>query len=392
MTDRVGSLCSMTTHSGTPHPRTPRSSIPRTRISGAHDIIAAVPAFLGFVPHRSLVLICLSESATGTYAIDTVMRHDLSLPGAVHTLDDDFPGPVTRETVEVIDRFAVLCARNRVQSAFAVIVDDRASSTDTNWNIDHRFRAVASRLDTELRRHGTSVIRVFLTPRLESGQKWTSVTGPAEDGTVGDPATSPIALAYMLEGRTTHGSREMLEESLAPLDTGFSREVAAYLLSVRRRHPGSDRVRLEAVLGKLASWAAEPPDRPAVVALSPLETAEFGVALTSVMVRDSLLAVTLTGFADIAEQLWTVLMRTLPAPERVCPAALAAFAAYARGDGALASLAVDVALDADPSYSLARLLERSLHAGARPEMIREVALSGYAVAEMCGVRLPPPLD
>jgi len=25
-------------------------------------------------------------------------------------------------------------------------------------------------------------------------------------------------------------------------------------------------------------------------------------------------------------------------------------------------------------------------------MIREVALSGYAVAELCGIRLPPPLD
>lgn len=397
VTGPVGIVCPMTTHSGTPQSGAPQSGAPhpsmsRTQISGARDIIAAVPALLGFVPHRSLVLICMSESAVGTYVIDTVMRHDLSLPDEARASGGDAQQPVTREMGEVFERFAVLCARNDVRSAFAVIVDDRASSTVAGLRFDPRFRAVAGGLTTELRRLGTSLIQVLLTSRLVSGERWTSVMGPAESGTVDDPATSPVALAYMLEGRTTHESREMLREALTPQDTTFSREVAAHISSARRLDRGSDRLRLESVLGQVTSWAAEPSDRPAVVALTPWRTAEFGVALDSVTVRDSLLAVTLTGFADIAEQLWTVLMRTLPTRERVCPAALLGFSAYARGDGALASLAVDIALDADPGYSLARLLERSLHAGGRPSMIREVALSGYAVAESCGVRLPPPLD
>ncbi len=363
----------------------------RTQICGAHDIIAAVPALLGFVPFRSLVLICMSDAAAGTCMINTVMRHDLSMPSVAGADRGDNDEPVTREMSEVVERFAVVCARNHVQSAFALIVDDRASVV-AGAAIDRRFRAVAGILSTQLRRHGTSLIQAFVTPRLVAGEHWTTVMGPAESGTVGDPATSPIALAYMIDGRTTLGSREILKEALTPLDTAFSREVATRIHSARRRDPGSDRIRLQAVLAQIASWAAEPPDRPAVVALNPTRTAEFGVALSSVMVRDSLLAVTLTPFADLAEQLWTVLMRTLPRAERVCPAALLAFSAYARGDGAVASLAVDIALDADPGYSLARLLERSLHAGARPEMIREVALSGYAVAELCGVHLPPPLD
>lgn len=385
----MGNVCPMTSHSDTPHSGLPHHPFSRTHISGARDIISAIPALLGFVPHRSLVLVCLSETASGAYGIDTVMRHDLSLPAVTGRAARS---AVTREMREVIGRFAVVSARNQVHTAFAVIVDDRASSTVTDSHIDGRFRAVALRLAADLRQHGTSVMQVFLTSRLLAGERWTSVIGPTESGTVADPATSPIALAHLLEGRALHESRETLKQVLTPEDTVFSREVASHISDAQRRDPGSDRRRLESVLGQIASWAAAPSDSPAVIALAPSQTAEFGVALRSVIVRDSLLAVTSTAFADIAEQLWTILMRTLPTSERACPATLLAFSAYARGDGALAALAVDIALDADPDYSLARLLERSLQTGARPEIIREVALSGYAVAEMCGVHLPPPRD
>ncbi|OLT32865.1 hypothetical protein BJF84_00385 [Rhodococcus sp. CUA-806] len=377
----------------TTHPDTPRSSMSRPQIAGAHELIAAVPAFLGFVPHRSLILIGTRESNVGSVTVDTVMRHDMSLPSEsnVRVLGGDARQPVTSEMAEAIDHFADVCARNGASAAVAVIVDDRAV-TAMGSNVDRRLRAVAARLGETLRLRGTTLTAAYLTRELVCGARWMTVTGPVDGGVLTDPALSPVALAYLLEGRRTHDSRETLKHALMPVDTAESREVAECMTHARRLDRACDRTSLESLLRQLASWAAEPPDRPAVVALAPAKTAEFGIALTSVMVRDSLLAMTLTRFSDIAEQLWLFLMKMLPAPERACPAALVGFSAYARGEGTLAALAIEIALDADPDYSLARLLERSLLAGARPGMIREVALSGYAVAELCGVRLPPPLD
>lgn len=47
-----------------------------------------------------------------------------------------------------------------------------------------------------------------------------------------------------------------------------------------------------------------------------------------------------------------------------------AWVAYARGDGALANVAVDRALDSDPGYSMALLIASSLEAGIHPVNIR----------------------
>lgn len=54
----------------------------------------------------------------------------------------------------------------------------------------------------------------------------------------------------------------------------------------------------------------------------------------------------------------------------------------------MARIAIDAALKADSSHSLASLLDRSLGAGASPALVREVAESGFACARACGIRLP----
>jgi Domain of unknown function (DUF4192) len=51
-------------------------------------------------------------------------------------------------------------------------------------------------------------------------------------------------------------------------------------------------------------------------------------------------------------------------------ASLLAFTAWQCGNGALANIALDRALDDDPSYSLAKLLREALDAGAPPELAR----------------------
>lgn len=379
-------MCVMTTH---PDPHRP-SALPEL-ISGPDELLAAIPAFLGFTPHRSIVLVCLDGRESSGLSIGTVMRHDVTLP---QSPDGDVMSAVgvTAEMAEVSAHFASICARNEVRGALALIVDDRARPRAEGAAVDRRIRSLASRLAHDLSERGTDLLQVFVVSELTAGTRWWVAFGPFETGILPDPATSPVALAYLLEGRGVHESRDKLKEALAAVDTAVSRDVEAWVAVKYMDEPGPDRGPLTAILSQFATWAAAPPDRPAVVHLSAEKIAEYGVWLTRVMVRDSLLAIALTGFADIAEQLWSYLMRLLPPAERACPATLLGFSAYARGEGALAAVAIDIALDADPEYSLARLLDRSLLAGARPEMIREVALSGYAIAELCAVELPPPIE
>lgn len=82
------------------------------------------------------------------------------------------------------------------------------------------------------------------------------------------------------------------------------------------------------------------------------------------------------------------LARILPVPYRTEALVLVAFFAYARGDGPLAGVSLDAALRNDPTHRMASMLDQALQSGLRPERIRELALTGYRLAEQLGVRLP----
>ena len=77
---------------------------------------------------------------------------------------------------------------------------------------------------------------------------------------------------------------------------------------------------------------------------------------------------------DAHRRLWTDVTRRAIPETTAAPACLLAIAAYLSGDGALANIAVDRSLQADPGYSLARLLRSSLLAGVSPEVWREATI------------------
>ena len=68
---------------------------------------------------------------------------------------------------------------------------------------------------------------------------------------------------------------------------------------------------------------------------------------------------------------------------------LLAFSAYARGDGPLAGVSLDAALRCDATHRMAGMLDTALQSGMRPEQIRELATTGYRLADRLGVALPP---
>ena len=123
--------------------------------------------------------------------------------------------------------------------------------------------------------------------------------------------------------------------------------------------------------------------------LSDAELARLACALGDVEVRDTLYALAVGQSAGEAESLWALLSRSLPAPWRVEALVLVAFSAYVRGDGPLAGVSLEAALRCQSGHRMAGMLDTALQSGLRPEHIRELAVTGYRLAQRLGVRLPP---
>jgi hypothetical protein len=99
--------------------------------------------------------------------------------------------------------------------------------------------------------------------------------------------------------------------------------------------------------------------------LSDADAARLSVLISDLRVRDEAWA--LIDPADTGPHLalWTDMTRRAVTNVAAC-ASLLAFAAWTAGNGALANIALDRALDADPGYSMAHLITEALQAGLPP--------------------------
>jgi hypothetical protein len=111
---------------------------------------------------------------------------------------------------------------------------------------------------------------------------------------------------------------------------------------------------------------------PRAARLPDVEVACIVWGLVSPVVRDRALLLGLGPDARTAELLWTECGRRVPPPLDAVPLTLAAVAAWLRGDGATARIALTRARDSDPAYELAALLERALDDCLPPRRLREL--------------------
>ena len=89
--------------------------------------------------------------------------------------------------------------------------------------------------------------------------------------------------------------------------------------------------------------------------------------LLHIPIRDH--AWSITEGADDEIALWSDLTRRARPDLVPGPASLLAFAAWRTGDGTLATLALNRALAADPSYRMAQLLHEAVQAGMPPSAL-----------------------
>ncbi|EME23665.1 DUF4192 domain-containing protein [Rhodococcus triatomae] len=350
----------MTTTQPNPLPSGPSP----VRISEPGELIAALPALLGFRPRRSLVAICLGGSPT---SVQCVMRQDL--PDGLVSADDRFG----------LEQVAVVCANSGADAVVVVVVDDRdtmPSSATVPAFVD-LFTAL-------LQEVGVPVRSAHATTDIVAGRPWWGLDGDLRCGALPDPTASRVALAQVLRGRPILESRDELSRILAPLPDRRRRELGRRLAVAR--HPASgavgDRELLERILVRIAVMEA-------TGRLTDDEIVAVSVALERVRVRDAVLGLAVTVAADAAEQVWLALARGLPGRARAEASALLGFSAYVRGNGPLAGVAFAAARCADPGHRLAGLLDRALGQGLPPAEIVALAATGRDVALDLGVELPP---
>jgi hypothetical protein len=332
-------------------------------------LLAALPALLGFHPEHSIVLLCLEGERAGSVGL--VARVDLPARS-------DRAGAAA-----VVEQLSVLCARRVVPAAVAVVVED-AEPPDCR-------RYLVRALRTACEAVGTDLVAAHHVPRTAAGVAWSSY-GSSRTGLLPDPRSSPVATEHVLRGRVIRRSRAEVDAVLtpdAPERTGrvglALDEEHARVQQRRASGPaGCSRALLERVVGAVAR-AAEDSAEP----LGAAEIAALGAALCDLPVRDACIALAGGEHADAAERLWTELVRALPAPELAEPAVLLAHSAYARGEGPMAGVALQVALEADPAHRMAGLLSASLGAGLPPGSVRALSSTAHGIAAELGVTLPP---
>ena len=337
------------------------SKLPDFHLNRPGVLIAALPAVLGFVPEKSLVLVTVDRGEMGC-----VMRVDLS-----------------DELADSLEHVADVAAAARPDSAIAVVIDEEGANCRM-CNDEHRV--LADLLTTELAERGIELLAAHVVDRVAAGGRWHCADGCGNAGTVEDPSASPMAMAAVLDGRRLYARRAELQQVIEVIDPARTDALADTIggcsSDLAERPDDAARADIEAAIAAAARVAD-------AAELTDDELARLGRALTDLRVRDTLYALAVGESAGQAESLWAVLSRTLPEPWRVEALVLLAFSAYARGDGPLAGVSLEAALRADPTHRMAGMLDTALQSGLRPEQIRDLAVTGYRLADRLGVQLPP---
>ncbi len=316
------------------------------RLRTATDVLAAIPALLGFVPVNSVVMIALTGSPA---------------------------------TLAFVARTDVIGADAAADYSTAL---EQAAATSVIWVVVGAGPVAAAGLDQieaaqrELDSRGIHSIHTLVAESLEVGAEWFDTNGE-ESGRTADPILSEVSMNRIMSGRQTSSSRadieaRYLEDTAADMDAAraaaaeqgedFARNTITEIAAVVRNFEVPSRG-LAARAGLCA--ATGPHHRDAmigIVTISPQAAADaFGTIATHLRGNYRVQALTLAGLA-----------------------------AYVDGDGAAAGIAFEAAsaIGVDPSLTtLLELLDSSRAAGLKPEAIADLATVGVEVARSMGIEL-----
>lgn len=318
---------------------------PTVRLKGRDGLLAAIPSLLGFHPDHSLVLVCSDRA-----------RHTL---GPIMRVDID--APLEGTALYLADQAATL-------SSGSVAVVAYAGGSERPELLDR----VLAELDA---------LRV---PILDSAIVFAGRVRPARPGP-GDPDVAVPApgpdnsevrkmeemTAYT--GRTVLRDRAAVARSVAGPRGESADLIVEEWLGLARSHFATDPCDVAGAKAmSLARWLRRrvtggfPPDRGSLLQLS--------LALVDPTVQGLVLGEMLLDSSG-----WTAvlvpLVAALPDVPAVPLSGILGVVAYHCGDGALAQIAVDRALNGDPGHPMAVTLLTSMTNGCPPSRITELGES-----------------
>jgi hypothetical protein len=317
------------------------------------DLVAALPYLLGFHPRDSLVVVTLRPGAPPSVGL--VLRADLPPPGQERELVEQLCDPIQAHGTGAVV-IVVVGGQACVPTAVAVL------------------RAALDEL-------GVVVARAVWAASTAAGARWSCLDDPDDAGLLPDPVGTPLAAATAVSGAVTFADRDQLRRLVAPDHDAVLQRRAVLLDAVvegaveggsSEAVAGGFRLVCDAVAEAAAGRL--PGDDETVVRLA--------VALSEPLVRDRCLGLCIGQTAHAAERLWLALTRATPAPELADPAALAALSAYLRGDGTLAGMALDRALQAWPGHNLCTLLDHALRTALPPQRLARFIADSVADVEL----------
>jgi len=327
---------------------------------------------MGYRPRKSIVVIGLVPPRA---RIKIGFRYDL-------------PDPPDAAAAEEIARHAMaILARQRIRMAIGIGYGPGSLVTP----VADALRAAAG--DARV------VLREVL--RAEEDRYWSYLCkDPAccpADGVPFDSVAHPAAAALATAGLAAFPDRESLARTLAPL-TGAAAEsmhhateramgrLSSLITKQRKAADGTGLLRLVADEGRRAVGEAIRLYRDGGRLADDDQIAWLSVTLADLPVRDDAWARMDPDYHEPHRRLWTDVVRRACIPYVPAPAALLAFTAWQAGEGTLANIAIERALDADPDYSMALLISDLLGAGVPPSEARlpmtpEEVAESYAQAE-----------
>lgn len=342
----------------------------RVRVSTVAGFLSVVPHLLGFHPGRSMVVVGL-DGPRGRVKLG--FRYDLPDPP-----DPALSHDIAQHAVEVMG-----------QRGITTIIA-------AGYGPGELVTPVAGALSTAAR-EASITLRDLL--RVEGQRYWSyQCEDPGccpPEGMIFEGPEHPNARALAAAGLPARPDRESLAASVAPV-TGREAEAMrrAHQRALRRAQDlvagaGSpDRRRPLVQAGRAAVRGAIACYQGGGEITDQDQMAWLILTVADLRVRDDAWARMDPGHRDAHRRLWTDVTRRAPESLVPAPASLLAFAAWQSGDGALANIAVERALAADPEYSMAHLIGQALEAGLPPSAA-QLPMTPEEVEESYARKEPP---
>jgi len=342
----------------------PGSGPATVSVSDPGEIAAGLPHLIGFRPEESAVLISLAGDRGSRVGLTA--RADLPPSAQV--------GAFARALVRSV-------CTDRPSGVLLVVVseapDEPGSAEPGHAQAVLPHQRLVHEVLMALAERGVPLRDTLL---VRAGRWWTyDCPHPCCAPGAGTPLPSevtPLEVASIVSGLVAAGSREELEARIDPPRGSAARAMGDAVLRIGLEHAAAVHERGAGAVAREARSAVESaavrcrPEGAGGTPLTDAEVARLLWALRDPGVRDHALRLALGEHPAAMEALWTECTRRALAPLDAAPATLLAVSAWLRGDGAMANVALQRALDGEPGYPLAVLLSRALAECLSPAELR----------------------